>query len=127
MYSLIANLVFRLSLDSPLLQIRDYQREGEDRGDRDNEFAANRAVERSSMAFSIMCMFLTIIYVGFAALVFAFSNSFLEENLADLGDEARNRSASHGYSGYIDERFDIRPSGKNGFVAPQDSSDSRLA
>ena len=88
--------------------------------------AASNAVERSSMAFSIMCMFLTVLYAGFAALVFTFSNSVLEENQVDADDDAQHQQP-HGYSGYIDDRFDVRPSGKNGFVAPQGSSDSRLA
>ena len=116
-----------LSNGSLVIQIRDFQREGEDRGGRDGEAAASMAVERSSMAFSIMCMFLTILYAGFAALVFAFSNSVLEENQADIADDNLHRQQPHGYSGYIDNRFDVRPSGKNGFVGPQGSSDSRLA
>jgi hypothetical protein len=98
-------------------QIRDYQREGEERGD-----ASNSAVEISSMAFSIMCMFLTVVYAGFAALTFAFSHSVMEENNADAREEAysHNRKSSTGMftSGYIGERFDVRPQG--GFVAPSE-------
>lgn len=74
------------------------------------------------MAFSIMCMFLTVVYAGFAALTFAFSHSIIEENNADAREESLSSSAMSKStnpifsSGYIGERFDVRPSG--GFVAP---------
>lgn len=73
------------------------------------------------MAFSIMCMFLTVIYAGFAALTFAFSHSIIEENNADAREESYSSSQKKSTnpiftSGYIGERFDVRPSG--GFVAP---------
>lgn len=113
-------------------QIRDYQREGEDRGqaqenDNDSLFG------RSSMAFSIMCIFLTVLYAGFAALTFAFSNSLLEELAADERAEAlqmNSRSqATHfvgGYNGYIRERFDVRRQNgvTSGFVAPNSTEGS---
>jgi hypothetical protein len=72
------------------------------------------------MAFSIMCMFLTVVYAGFAALTFAFSHSVLEENNADARVESyydtRKISSNMFSSGYIGERFDVRP--QSGFVAP---------
>lgn len=76
------------------------------------------------MAFSIMCMFLTVVYGCFAALTFAFSHSIIEENNADARKEAYSSGASKSTNpmfsstGYIGERFDVRPSG--GFVAPPD-------
>lgn len=91
------------------------------------------AVRRSSMAFSIMCMFLTVLYAGFAGLSFAFSKSVLEELVSDEREEvsARNKILSssnhpthfvggHHYNdGYIGERFDVRrQSGPGGFSAP---------
>jgi hypothetical protein len=73
------------------------------------------------MAFSIMCMFLTVVYFGFAALTFFFSHSIIEENNADAQEESyssRSKKSTNPMfsSGYIGERFDVRPSG--GFVAP---------
>jgi hypothetical protein len=101
-------------------QIRDY-REGED----NKEARVDTAVRRSSMAFSIMCMFLTVLYAGFAGLTFAFSKSILEELLIDEREEASRKTSSNrshfvgGYNdGYIGERFDVRRPGTGGFVAP---------
>lgn len=77
------------------------------------------------MAFSIMCMFLTILYAGFAAVTFIFSKSVLEELARDEPDEAvstRQKTTNHfvgGYDGYIGERFDVRRNGAPSFVAPQ--------
>lgn len=93
------------------------------------------------MAFSIMCMFLTVVYAGFAALTFAFSSAVIEENNTDSQEEVygssrkmKNSMFSSGYigehsgyigehsgyigerSGYIGERFDVHP--QAGFVSP---------
>jgi hypothetical protein len=79
------------------------------------------------MAFSIMCMFLTVLYAGFAGLTFAFSKSVLEELSEDEREESmtntrNSKNPTHfvgGYDGYIGERFDVRRSGgPTGFVAP---------
>jgi hypothetical protein len=83
------------------------------------------------MAFSILCMFLTALYLGFAATAYTFSHSVLEENEQD--DDAHRAQQQHGYngqqhaySGYIDNRFDIHPASKPGFVGAQGSGDSGL-
>jgi hypothetical protein len=66
-------------------------------------------------------MFLTVVYAAFAALTFAFSHAIIEENNADAREEfissrSHRKSTNPMFSsGYIGERFDIRPSG--GFVA----------
>jgi hypothetical protein len=70
------------------------------------------------MAFSIMCMFLTVLYAGFAGLSFAFSKSIIEELAEDeREDTGTNRhkvtANNFGYDGYIGERFDIR----RGFIS----------
>ena len=92
------------------------------------------------MAFSIMCMFLTVLYAGFAALTFSFSHSIIEEHEADEREEAAMMAAAHhhhphhphsnkltynphpthhhtngftnsnGFDGYIGERFDVHRS-----------------
>lgn len=65
------------------------------------------------MAFSILCMFLTVIYAGFAALTFAYSSSVMEEHAMDEREElilsTRDKGVGHfnGYGGYIGERFDV--------------------
>ena len=83
-------------------------------------------VSRSSMAFSIMCMFLTVLYAGFAGLTFSYSKSVIDELLEDERDEAMKSSRSTknpthfvgGYDGYIGDRFDVRRNqGTPGFVA----------
>jgi len=73
-----------------------------------------------------MCMFLTVLYAGFAALTFAFSKAVLSEMAADEHEDALASTRNHkntahfvgGYDGYIGERFDVRPNGASGFVAP---------
>ncbi len=101
-------------------QIRDYQREGEPDQER-----KDTAQYRSSKAFSIMCMVLTVLYAGFAALTFMYSKSIMSEMADDEHEEGLSSTRSKnthfvgGYDGYIGERFDIRPnSGPTGFVAP---------
>mmetsp|Transcript_52606 Transcript_52606/g.77976 ORF Transcript_52606/g.77976 Transcript_52606/m.77976 type:complete len:240 (-) Transcript_52606:134-853(-) len=67
--------------------IRDYVGEGQG-AEREQEQYQDYAVERSSTAFSIMCLFLTVLYAGSAGLVFTFHRSIIEENLADAREEA---------------------------------------
>lgn len=79
------------------------------------------------MAFSIMCMFLTVIYAGFAGLTFAYSKSVIEELMDDEREDAmktsrNSKNPTHfvgGYDGYIGDRFDVRRhTSTPGFVAP---------
>lgn len=127
---MFANLTLVCSVLFGEFEIRDYQRDGDGQNGQDNEAAQDTAVERSSMAFSIMCMFLTVIYAGFAALTFSFSQSIIEEHADDLRDQALNISRNiqphyNGYDGFIGERFDVVPrpplyagSTPGGFVSP---------
>lgn len=108
-----------------LCQIRDF-REGEERGGENGEGYSGRTQERSSMAFSILCMFLTVMYAGFAALTFAYSTSVINEHAMDEREEqilsTRDNGVGHfngyGGGGYIGERFDVgRPrTGPTGFA-----------
>ena len=81
-------------------------------------------MDRTSLAFSIMCMFLTVIYAAFAALTYNYSKEVLEEMAEDEKHELQMTSPRQntqfvgGYDGYIGERFDVRRS-TSGFVAPQ--------
>ena len=89
-------------------------------------------VERSSMVFSVVCMFLTVIYAAFAALTFVYANGVMDEHAIDQREEAmlstRNKVGHfNGYDGYIGERFDInvgRSRNPPSFVsaAPPDSA-----
>ncbi len=109
-----------------LSQIRDY-REGDDRAG--EEGGDNREpVDRSSTAFSILCMFLTIMYAGFAALTYAYSGSVIEEHAWDEREDrllsSREKGVGHFngfHSGYIGERFDVGRSRNEpiGFAAAQ--------
>jgi hypothetical protein len=86
------------------------------------------------MAFSVMCMFLTVLYAGFAALTFAFSNSVLEEldeeeRLAALSSSRNPNThfAGNSYNnGYIGERFDVRRGNAQGFVSPKPNTEGTM-
>jgi len=114
------------------LQIRDYRESEERNGGGDNQYYG-KSTERSSMVFSILCMFLTVLYAGFAALTFAYANTVMAEHTMDEREEAmlstRNKAGHfNGYDGYIGERFDVgRPrNGPAGFVSPS-APESTLA
>ena len=89
-----------------------------ERGDpnqNNEEYNNTSVVDDSSYAFSVLCIFFTVMYAAFAGLLIYFSNSLLEESVADArGDAARSiigeRSSSqmdHGV-GYIGgNRFDV--------------------
>lgn len=106
-------------------QIRDY-RDAEDHREGNNRYDQEEfVVDRTSLAFSIMCMFLTAIYAAFAAMTYNYSAQVLEEMLEDEKIELQMTSPRPttqafvgGYDGYIGERFDVRRT-TSGFVAPQ--------
>lgn len=54
----------------------------------DNNYETNSAVDKSSLAFSIMCIFFTVMYAAFSGLIFWNSNVLLEESVADARDDA---------------------------------------
>lgn len=82
-------------------QIRDFgfviggRRGGVD----DDDYVANTngtdVVYQSSFAFSIMCIFFTVMYAAFAGLIFYNSYALLEESVAD----ARHESSSYDRDG----------------------------
>ena len=71
------------------------------------------------MAFSVMCMFLTVVYGSFAAFTFVYANGIIEEHALDDREESMlsSRDPHHprpivghfnqGYDGYIGGRFDV--------------------
>lgn len=129
---MFANLTLVCSVLFGEFQIRD-NHEGEERGGG----AANPVYgqrETRSTAFSIMCMVLTILYAGFAALTLAHATDIIDEHAIDERDDAimmtstRNKTVhfNAGYDGYIGERFGVgRPrNGPASFVSttPPDST-----
>jgi hypothetical protein len=99
------------------------------------------------MAFSYMCMVLTVLYAGFAALILTYATDIIDEHAIEERDDINNimmtstnrktnntvghtfnvNSHTTGYDGYIGERFDVvgrsghRPRNNNGpagFVSP---------
>lgn len=105
------------------LQIRETRDEEERQ--RNYNYEEKEWEERATMAFSILCMVLTVIYFGFAALTFSFANGVMEETDEDEREEvmlsARNNTANPhhfaGYNGYIGERLDFgRP--RSDFAPP---------
>ncbi|KAG7355841.1 hypothetical protein IV203_000527 [Nitzschia inconspicua] len=118
---MFANLTLICSVLFGEFEIRD-SREGEEKQAADQLYGKRGS--RLSMAFSILCVVLTLIYAGFAALTFAYSNCVIDEYIMDEREEqlmlsTRNKTVVHfntAYDGYIGERFDVgRPTG---FVSP---------
>jgi hypothetical protein len=82
------------------------------------------------MAFSVMCMFLTVVYGSFAAFTFLYANGIMEEHAIDDREESMLSARDHhqmghfnaGYDGYIGGRFDVgvRPMtrGPAPFISP---------
>jgi len=68
----------------------------------------NASLERSSLAFSILCIFLAVLYIIFAAITFAYSDDLIKENQTDFREEALMPSEQPGYIG--NERFRVNAS-----------------
>lgn len=92
-------------------KIRDYRErgegEGEGEGGKEWEEAQSAAYERSSATFSILCIFLTVLYSLFSGLVFVYSNDLLRENQEDIREEALRPSEPEAPTGYIGSKFDV--------------------
>ena len=96
--------------------------EADDDDAESNKNNNNNIVYQSSFAFSIMCMFFTILYASFSALIFHNSYTLIEESVADARDELLVNAEGHHISemnsapGYIGgDRFGVaRSYGKSG-------------
>ena len=84
-------------------QIRDFEMEDHNENNNNNNNNGN-VHALSSRPFSIMCACLTVLYAGFAVVVFYYSPMVLAELKNDENKESKNL-----------QRFDIR---RNTFVAP---------
>mmetsp|Transcript_27528 Transcript_27528/g.32560 ORF Transcript_27528/g.32560 Transcript_27528/m.32560 type:complete len:273 (+) Transcript_27528:273-1091(+) len=123
---MFSNLTLVCSVLFGEFQVHDYQREGEQGNGKDEEYMQESALSRSSLAFSIMCLFLTIIYAGFAGLVFTYADDLLRENYIDSRQEALTPSDPENGRGYIDsDRFGVEGKSTHitseGFVSPKHS------
>jgi len=112
-----ANLTLVCSVLFGEFKVRDYSQ-----GDNKEEEEQDANLSKSSTAFSIMCMFLTILYAGFAALVFTYSNDLIRENEEDERQEALQPSERHNddMNGYIGNKFTVQ--GGTGGVGHQGTS-----
>jgi len=80
-----------------------------------NENNNGNVVDQTSFAFSIMCIFFTIMYSSFAALVFANSTTLLEESVADAKEETSMphdvQIHNHTPGNIMGSSFGVRPNG----------------
>uniref|UniRef100_A0A7S4JA12 Uncharacterized protein n=1 Tax=Odontella aurita TaxID=265563 RepID=A0A7S4JA12_9STRA len=124
---MFANVTLVCSVLFSEFQVRDFNVYGKQY---EYEDESEKSVERSSMAFSVTCMFLTILYAGFAGLVFAFSDTLMEENIADERNEKLSPSDPEAPLGYIGgDRFDVihsnpRKGDASVFIQPDQSRES---
>jgi len=87
---MFANLTLVCAVLFGEFKVRDYRQRGEGEGGeggKEWEEAQSAAYERSSAAFSILCIFLTVLYSLFSGLVFVYSNDLLRENQEDIREE----------------------------------------
>lgn len=88
---------------------------GDGEGHAEGEGAQEVEVERSSTAFCIMCVFLTLVYGSYAALIYNYSEELLSENEKDIRQEAARPPSfavdpASNAPGFIGgDRFDVRP------------------
>ena len=71
-------------------------------------------VDKTSFAFSIMCIFFTIMYASFAGLLFVNSTTLLEESVTDAEEERRrpdDRIHNHAPGHIMGSGFGVRPQG----------------
>ena len=103
-----ANLTLVCSVLFGEFKVRDYNDDGHE------EEMVEQKMSTSSTAFSILCMFLTILYAGFAALIFTYSADLIRENEEDEREMALspsdpiNGQRNDEMSGYIGNKFTVR-------------------
>jgi hypothetical protein len=87
-------------------------RQGGGGGDDDyvkSNSGTSSVVYQSSIAFSIMCIFFTVMYAAFACLIFYNSYALLEESVADARDDGGgDRNKANTAPGYFGgDRFGV--------------------
>lgn len=121
---MFANLTLVCAILFGEFEIRDFNFGAGNRDEQEEDNDAynddgNNVVDQSSFAFSIMCVFFTVMYAAFAALIFYNSNVLLEESVADARDESLPPGSQTGMNnapGYFGgDRFGVsRSYGKGG-------------
>jgi len=122
---MLSNMTLTCSVLFGEFEIRESRDEEERQRNYNYNYEEKEWEQRATMAFSILCMVLTVIYFGFAALTFSFASGIMEETDEDEREEvmlsARNSTPNHGFAGYnggyIGERLDFgRP--RSDFAPP---------
>eukprot|EP00592_Proboscia_alata_P008795 CAMPEP_0194361784 /NCGR_PEP_ID=MMETSP0174-20130528/9385_1 /TAXON_ID=216777 /ORGANISM="Proboscia alata, Strain PI-D3" /LENGTH=257 /DNA_ID=CAMNT_0039134185 /DNA_START=109 /DNA_END=882 /DNA_ORIENTATION=- len=105
---MFANMTLVCSVMFGEFEIRDY-RYNRNEDDAEEGFS-DTAIQRSSAAFSILCLFLTVMYAGFAALVFTFHDDIIRENLEDAREDSLRPSEPEGHT--HKSNLTLHPSGR---------------
>lgn len=128
-----ANLTLICSVLFGEFKIRDYNNDRpEDEGDEN--------LSISSMAFSILCAVLTVLYAAFAGMLYTYSDDVIQENAEDerlegLAPSDIGSTSAYGYrwqqnlhrSGFLGDNFNIGSKVKvtgEGYVQPSISNES---
>jgi len=85
---MFANLLFICAILFGQFNIRDYSfgnGDEEEKGGREMQWLNSYAIQKSSTAFSFLCLFLAIIYVGFAVILYSNQEQLMQE----IKDDAR--------------------------------------
>ncbi|KAL3791771.1 hypothetical protein ACHAWO_012979 [Cyclotella atomus] len=106
---MFANLTLVCAILFGEFEIRDFALNQNDSNNTGN------VVDQTSFAFSIMCIFFTIMYASFAGLLFANSTTLLEESVADANEEKLKPSDeqihNHAPGHIMGSSFGVRPKG----------------
>jgi hypothetical protein len=79
-----ANLTLICAVLFGEFNVKDHREDG---GEGEN--AQSIVYQKSSLAFSIVCIFLTVLYTTFAGILFVFSSDLMKENSEDMRKEVR--------------------------------------
>lgn len=123
---MFANLTLVCGVFFGEFDVRDYRQNEQDRNrdgeeeqkDKDFEFFAVRR-RGTSLAFSILCLFLAVMYGAFAGLVFTFSHNFLGE-LADEEADEITENKQRGLAPLSSPRLSSKTSASH-FVRPHEA------
>lgn len=85
---MFANLTLVCAILFGEFEIRDFNWQQEEQNNDEDNYDDGKVADQSSLAFSIMCIFFTVMYAAFAGLIFYNSNDLLEESVADARDES---------------------------------------
>lgn len=104
---MFANLLFICAILFGQFNIRDfsYGDEEEERGGKEMQWLNSYAIQKSSTAFSFLCLFLAIMYSGFAVTLYSSQEELMTEIVNDAKAEALEPSPG------INNHMSLHPSG----------------